>query len=104
MNARCAWMVGLILVCSSSLADPQQLPSHGASRRVQTLERQTALERDPSAPPRYTRADLARQANELSQLGQSISSDIQQAKPADLSRKLKRINKLSRELRREIVP
>jgi len=103
MNARCAWMAGLILVCSCSLAGPQQLPSPAASRRVQTLERQTALERDPSARPRYSRAELVRQADELSQLGQSISADIQQAKPADLSRKLKRIRELSRELRDEIA-
>jgi hypothetical protein len=58
--------------------------------------------------PRINSAKVKEQANQLSKLAQSIPSDIDKATkgllPQDLLRRLKQIEKLSKQLRREISP
>ena len=78
--------------------------------RLQTLDHraQPSTAQDPLAMPRPTAAELNRQAIELSNLGQAIPGDIgrvqQSVRPAEIASKLKKIEKLSKQLRSEIVP
>ena len=107
MNARYACIAGAVLVCFTSLAHAQR--SAGGRFSVQKLEGKSALERDSTdlALPRMSFTEAMGHADELSQLGQSVPTDVQQireAKPDELARKLKRIEKLSRQLRDAISP
>jgi hypothetical protein len=58
--------------------------------------------------PKINAAKVKEQANELSKLAQSIPPDIEKATkgqlPQDLLTRLKQIEKLSKQLRREIAP
>ncbi len=62
----------------------------------------------PVAKPTLDVAKLKRQANELATLAQSIPPDIEQVEkgllPKDLNDKLKRIEKLSKQIRKELLP
>lgn len=108
MNARYACVASAFLLCYSPLVFSQR--SAAGRFCVQKLESKATLERDSSgfAPRRASASDLANQGDELFQLGESISKDLEQSpaelKPADLERKLKRIEKLSKKLRDEIGP
>lgn len=107
MNARYACIAGAVLLCFTSPAQAQR--SAGSRFSVQKLESKSALERDSTdlAPPRMSFMEAMGHADELSQLGQSVPTDVQQmreAKPSELARKLKRIEKLSKQLRDAIGP
>ena len=118
MNSRRTWMAALVVLCFCSFANPQQTPPPGVSPLTQPgsslpasrgsrraafddkIEPETAT----SAPRRYSRAEIMNQAVEISQLGQSLTTDIQQANPDELSRQLKKIEKLAKKLRDAIAP
>jgi len=107
MNARNACIAGATLLCFTTLTHAQR--SAGGRFSVQKLENKSALERDSTDlfPARMSFAEAASQANELSQLGQSIPTHILQmreAKPDELAHQLKRIEKLSRQLRDALGP
>jgi hypothetical protein len=104
---RNACVAGAVLLCFTTLAHAQR--SAAGRFSVQKLENKSALERDSTdlSSLRMSFAEAASHGNELSQLGQSIPTDIQQkrdAKPNELVRKLKRIEKLSRQLRDALGP
>jgi hypothetical protein len=109
----------LVVLCSS-FANPQsswpQQPSVFGPQTTGTVfppsrgSRRAAFDDkigpEPGSPARirYSPAELMNQAVELSKLGQSLASEIQQVGASDFARNLKRIEKLSRKLRDEIAP
>jgi hypothetical protein len=66
----------------------------------------TVTRKEPQ--PKINAAKVKEQANELSKLAQSIPPDVEKATkgqlPQDLLARLKQIEKLSKQLRREISP
>jgi hypothetical protein len=103
------WATVFLLVYPFQVAAPQMgnLPSPAASRRVQTLERRSSIEQNPSAlnPPRASAAELAAQAAEISQLGTLIRQEIDQfslSSRSELAAKLKKVEKLSKQLRSQV--
>ena len=92
---------------------PQRLPPpttnespHPAEEHRLPMDRPEVV--TPITHPRVDRARLERDANELARLAADIPSLIEQANkgllPKDLSERLKRIEKLSKQLRRELIP
>jgi len=97
-------LVGTLVV---SMTVGAQLPEPPGKREIARYP----LELDRPAPPAKKTIDpvkLHAEANELADLAHSIPSDIDQVSqgklPKDLSDKLKRIEKLSKQLRGELTP
>ena len=88
--------------------------AQGPIIRPGTMEAEKA-ERQPKVPPLYSPhpkpldpAKLKSEAEELTQLAASIPADVDRASkgllPTDLNARLKRIEKLAKQLRRELTP
>jgi len=93
------WYLGLVIACS--LLPAQQ--SHRRPLPDIPPENVPTVQRGAVDPAR-----LKREAEELSMLAQSVPADVDKlAKglhPKDLDEKLKRIEKLSKQLRRDLSP
>ena len=108
----------LVLLASSAWAQragyspsigPQQPASPTPSPQLEVARTQSDKRTLP--PPQVPRIDVARlrqDADELASLAQSIPPDVDQTTkgilPKDLDKKLKRIEKLSKQLRSRISP
>jgi hypothetical protein len=81
-------------------------PGHTAANRAT----RQAEDVEPPAPPvkTVTAAQVLQQADELASLAQQVRADTQYATQGllakDLKDKLKRIEKLSKQLRQELIP
>jgi len=96
-----------ILPCS---AGAQAHPIPPGIRQADRTEAQTQNNIPPPASPRATvdYAQLKRDADELAALAQSVPADVDQTGkgvlPKDLAEKLKRIEKLAKQLRNRLKP
>ena len=93
----------------SSLAMPQHEHPTEAPGKLEIAKHPLILERPMGPQPqRLDPIRLREEAAELAKLAQSVSADIDQVAqgtlPKDVGYKLKRIEKLSRHLREELVP
>lgn len=82
---------------------------HGRAARLANLPDPMAAVASPSVPQRKVDLiKLSTQADELSRLAQSIPPDVEQVSrgmlPKDMAGKLRRIEKLSRQLRSGLTP
>ena len=101
----------VVLLCGSLAAQSPQSESDAAIQREQTRAR--ALAAEITAPPRAAPtprvnvAQLRHDAEELARLERTIQAEITEAQrgavPKDLSTNLKKIEKLSKRLRGELV-
>ncbi len=95
----------MALTCACFAQGTRQVPRgiHEAEQATEQSERNIP---PPQISPRRDPRQRQRDANELSQLAQSLPADIEQVDrgilPKDLADKLKRIEKLSKKLRREL--
>jgi len=101
------YLLGVVLLVSPVIAQ-QEHPTE-APGKLEIAKHPLVLE--PPAGPQTQKPDptkLRAEADELAKLSQSIPSDVDQATrgklPKDITEKLKRIEKLSKHLRGELVP
>jgi hypothetical protein len=94
---------------SVSAAQAQSRPVPPGMRKADQVEAQS--ERDNPAPSPRRSIDLEklrRDADELAALAQSVPPDVEQTTkgvlPKDLGEKLKRIEKLAKQLRSQLIP
>ena len=82
-------------------------PAHPTEDRSLPIDRPSVVTKSNNQP-RTDPAQLVRDAQELSKLGDAIPSLVEQANKGvlskDLNERLKRIEKLSKQLRRELAP
>ena len=97
-----------MVLLGSSVSSQQEHPTE-APGKLEIAKHPLVLE--PPAGPQTQKPDptkLRAEADELAKLSQSIPSDVDQATrgklPKDITEKLKRIEKLSKHLRGELVP
>jgi hypothetical protein len=97
-------LVAIVIPC-----DVSSQYHHGRAARLANMPDPMAGVDSPSVPQRKVdRVKLSAQADELSRLAQSIPPDVEQVSrgmlPKDTAEKLKRIEKLSKQLRSELNP
>jgi hypothetical protein len=97
-----------MVLLGSSVSAQQEHPTE-APGKLEIAKHPLVLE--PPAGPQTQKLDpnkLRAEANELAKLSQSIAADVDQAAqgklPKDIAEKLKRIERLSKHLRAELVP
>lgn len=99
-------IVGLVLIASASVFAQRQVPQ--GIRQADAIEEQTQKNIPPPPQPivRVDRDRMRRDAEELSQLAKTIPTDVAGMEkgllPKDAADKLKRIEKLAKQLRGEI--
>ncbi len=107
----CAFVLTIVLVLGlpatmSSQTGTPVPPGHTAANRA-TREAENV---EPPAPPvqNITAAQVLQQADDLVALAQQVRADTERATRGllakDLNNKLKRIEKLSKQLRQELIP
>ncbi len=98
----------LLIVTFSPTASPQGRPASAGQQELRKYEATHGLEAPQPQRRQVDSSQLQREAEELSTLGQSIPIDIKSVTngtlPKDVLEKLKRIEKLSKHLRGELVP
>jgi len=107
MNARRYFSFLLGVSFLSSLAAPQQEHSTETPGKLEISKHPLTLERPAGpAPQTLDPAKLRAEANELVKLARSLPPDINQVaqRKKDIADKLKRMEKLSKHMRGELVP
>jgi hypothetical protein len=107
MNARRYFPFLLGISFLSSLAAPQQEHPTETPGKLEISKHPLTLERPAGPAPRtLDPAKLRAEANELVKLAQSLPPDINQVaqRKKDIADKLKRMEKLSKHMRGELVP
>jgi len=97
-------LVAIVIPC-----DVSSQHHHGRAARLANMPDPMAAVASPSVPQRKVDlVKLSAQADELSRLAQSIPPDVEQVSrgmlPKDTAEKLKRIEKLSKQLRSGLTP
>ena len=100
----------VVLILSSANVNPQQIGDHRETvtpfGQASTPRQQVDLPAAPQ-PQKLDPTKLHTEAEELSKLAQSVPSDVDQLAqgklPKDMSEELKRIEKLSKQLRNELT-
>jgi hypothetical protein len=102
-------IVALLLIfplCTASQAQSKPMPP--ARRELQRYQSMHPDELPQVQPARIDHAQLGREAEELVRLAQSVRPDVERLGqgmlPKDVIEKLKRIEKLSKQLRSQISP
>jgi hypothetical protein len=101
MKAMCYGLISLVLMVTVSAQNPQSAPGAESTRQAsqQPVTGTTKLDKRNAE-------QLQRDADELQALTRSIPADIDAANrgllPKDMVEKLKRIEKLSKQLRKEL--
>ncbi len=117
MRKSISWPLALslgLLPGSGACQNSAQVPDQTRGQieppgRIELAKHQLQLDPPPSPQARkLDAAKLRQQTDELAGLAQSVSADIAQVSqgklPKDLGDKLKRIEKLSKQLRSELTP
>ncbi len=102
----CTLIMETALLCSSGFA--QALPVPRGVRQADAATQNNQLEPPVKFKHRIDRAQVQREAAELSKLAQTIPADADQLNkgllPKDMIDKLKQIEKLAKELRSQVAP
>ena len=103
-------VVALVLVLLSSAASAQGRPGPPGLRQAEQTEAQSERNIPPplSRRPAMDLAKIKLEAQELAALAQSVPPEVDQTAkgtlPKDLGEKLKKIEKLAKQLRSQIMP
>ncbi len=103
-----AFLYFLLILTFSPTASPQGRPASVGQQELRKYESTHGLEAPQPLRRQVDSIQLQREADELSSLAQSLPTDIKSVTkgtlPKDVLEKLKRIEKLSKHLRGELVP
>lgn len=98
----------LLILSFAPAASPQGRPASAGQQELRKYESTHGMEAPEPQRRQVDSIQLQREADELSTLAQSIPIDIKSVRkgalPKDVLEKLKRIEKLSKHLRGELVP
>jgi hypothetical protein len=97
-----ALLTSLLLICALAAAQT------GFPKPPEPADKNETIARPTPAKPRIDTLQLQREARELSDLAKSLPADMDQVNhgllPTDTIDKLKRIEKLSKHMKGELVP